>query len=230
MNENQEIIKPPAGLSKEKEQQISAAAARAIEIRDKSRSFLVQDEKTYQTASNGLKKIKEMSKVISELIGPFVRDTYDSWKKAKARENTIMKPLGDAKEHLDGQIRRFLLKKEEERREKEEKERRDREEAMKKALEAENAGNHAEAEVIIEQAAIAESTPTITEAAPSGGPVIMKKWKARITNPRLLPREYLIPNEALINSIARGLKGNDPERPEIPGVEFYQDIIPSSRF
>jgi len=50
-------------------------------------------------------------------------------------------------------------------------------------------------------------------------------WKARIVDFKLLPDEYKLPNEALLNSFARSTKGTRP----IPGVEFYDDHVVTMR-
>jgi len=50
-------------------------------------------------------------------------------------------------------------------------------------------------------------------------------WKARVVDFALLPDEYKLPNEPLLNSFARSTKG---ERP-IPGVEFYDDRVVTMR-
>ena len=44
-------------------------------------------------------------------------------------------------------------------------------------------------------------------------------WKARVLDFKILPDEYKLPNESLLNSFARTNKGQRP----IPGVEFYND-------
>lgn len=48
-----------------------------------------------------------------------------------------------------------------------------------------------------------------------------ENWSFRITDPSKLPREYLVPNEAAIRSVVRGLKGAT----NIPGVEVFRDDI-----
>ena len=50
-------------------------------------------------------------------------------------------------------------------------------------------------------------------------------WKMRIINPALIPREYLMPNEKVLNQIAKAMKNQG----RIPGVEFYNEPISSVR-
>lgn len=50
-------------------------------------------------------------------------------------------------------------------------------------------------------------------------------WKARVVDFALLPDEYKLPNEQLLNSFARTNKGQRA----IPGVEFYNDRVVTVR-
>lgn len=50
-------------------------------------------------------------------------------------------------------------------------------------------------------------------------------WKARVVDFALLPDEYKLPNEPLLNNFARSTKGTRP----IPGVEFYDDRVVTMR-
>lgn len=57
---------------------------------------------------------------------------------------------------------------------------------------------------------------TRTELGTLGGRVT---WKARVLDFKLLPDEYKLPNERLLNSLAASTKGTR----QVPGVEFYTD-------
>jgi hypothetical protein len=50
-------------------------------------------------------------------------------------------------------------------------------------------------------------------------------WKAKVVDFALLPDQYKLPNESLLNSHARSTKGQRP----IPGVEFYDERIVTMR-
>ena len=52
-----------------------------------------------------------------------------------------------------------------------------------------------------------------------------KLWKARVTDERLIPREYLIVNQSALDQVAKATKGAI----QIPGVEFYsEDVVRSA--
>ena len=54
----------------------------------------------------------------------------------------------------------------------------------------------------------------------AAGTKVMRPWKFEITDPALLPREFLIPNEQLIRATVSSLKG----AAKIAGVRIFQDI------
>lgn len=86
-------------------------------------------------------------------------------------------------------------------------------EAMRAAAQAHLAGDHKGAQLALQVANYAQAT------APAG--TSMKQvWKAEVTDPSRVPREYCIPDEKLLARMAREAKERPPE---IPGVRFYQD-------
>ncbi len=61
---------------------------------------------------------------------------------------------------------------------------------------------------------------------PSSEVATKKLWKFRVVDLQKIPRDYLIPNEKLLQAIATGSK----EQANIPGVEFfYEETISAKR-
>ena len=60
--------------------------------------------------------------------------------------------------------------------------------------------------------------PTIirTESATVSG---RDNWKARVLDFKIIPDEYKLPNEQMLNALARSTKG----KAQVPGVEFFND-------
>ena len=68
--------------------------------------------------------------------------------------------------------------------------------------------------------------PTVASKVEKPQGVSMKKlWKARVIDEKLVPREYLIVNEQMLNKVANATKGSLP----IPGVQFYAEDVLASR-
>lgn len=61
--------------------------------------------------------------------------------------------------------------------------------------------------------------------ARAAGTAVRRPWKFEITDPTLIPREYLIPDEKKIGELARSLK----EKAAIPGVAFFEDMAIGGR-
>lgn len=99
--------------------------------------------------------------------------------------------------------------------------RKEAERLAKKAAEAEAKGKTEKAEELRQQA---QEATTIAPIVPPkvekiNGIKTMKIWKFRIVNEKLIPREYLIPNEKMLGQVAKATKGTI----EIPGVEIYPE-------
>ena len=61
--------------------------------------------------------------------------------------------------------------------------------------------------------------PVVAAAPALEGVAVRTYWKARVVDAALVPREFCIPDESLLDKIARESKGTK----RIPGVEFYAD-------
>lgn len=98
--------------------------------------------------------------------------------------------------------------------------------AEKKAATAESKGN-AEKAAEIRAAVPIVPVPTVVVAAPKiAGISTRTRWKWRVSNPKVIPREYMIPNEPMLNKFAEATKGAVP----VEGIEFYsEEEIAASR-
>lgn len=90
---------------------------------------------------------------------------------------------------------------------------------LKKAEKLEARGNVEKAEEIKQQAAEIVASSSIQLEIPKPGIITRVTWKARIIDANAVPRQYLKPDEEMLNGIARASKGIL----QIPGVEFYPD-------
>jgi len=106
------------------------------------------------------------------------------------------------------------------------------EEAAASGRVAEAAKLSAKAETVIEKAgakseelqARAQSVvmPSIVSEQPKVAGISTRKvWKARIADPRKVPREYLVVNEKMLDAFAKATKG----AVSVEGVEFYSEDV-----
>jgi len=226
MTEETKTIEPGTFLAPEQPaekpaDQVSQVAQQAIQMRDGSLKFFVKDDAQYQTATNGLKKIKGVRKMIKDLLDPMVKAAYDAYKKNADRRKEIEAPLDDAERHLKNQMAKYADLKERERRDAERKAREEADEKMREAEKAAEEGRHTEADIALQEAAQMEVAPPPVIAAPTVvGAHTTKRWAYEITDPDQVPREYLMVDEGKISGIARATKNTDTPQ-AIPGVKFY---------
>lgn len=99
------------------------------------------------------------------------------------------------------------------------------EDAERAAKVAEAEGDAAKADRIIEAAFLPEQAPRpvaiATEAAPKvAGHSVRTTWDYRVTDPTIVPREYLMLNDKMLAAKARTEKANA----HVPGIEFFEDF------
>lgn len=74
------------------------------------------------------------------------------------------------------------------------------------------------APVVAPVVTLPKSTPTVA------GLSFREVWKYRITNIDLLPKAYMVPDEARIGAVVRALKAQT----DIPGIQVYSEKVPSA--
>lgn len=162
--------------------------------------------------------------------------------KIRREKEEKLRKEAEAEERRQREIKE---KQEREWREKEEKARKEREAAEREAAKAKSEKARKEAE---ERAAKAEAeqmkaarmaeerrieaasvqvvapivAPTVSKVA---GVSTRKDWKARVVNPDLIPRDYLMVDESKLNKVAAATKGSL----SIPGVQMYAVDVMASR-
>jgi len=143
-----------------------------------------------------------------------------------------LEQLGNAERQIKSAMLTFTQEREKARREQEEQlqalARAERERLNKltseKLSQALETGNLEKAEEILD-AVVEVATPTVQQEKPKvQGVKTVIRWKYRIVDESLIPREYLIPNEKLLANIAVTTKGTV----KIAGIEFYSESTVSS--
>ena len=189
----------------------------------------------YDKGNALLKDIKARIKQVKEYWKAPKAAALNAHKTLVARENDMLKPL----ESAEGVIKRAMLDYttaiEKARREAEEAARREREAEAKRlealAAQAEEQGDEDTAEILRDMSEEVPMPTVNAEPVPvSKGASVRTTWKARVTDPKLVPAyfdgyELRTINMTALNSIARWRNGEA----EIPGVEFYRESTLSVR-
>lgn len=189
----------------------------------------------YERGGNILKDIKARIKAVK-----------DYWKQPKAaaqaahktlvdREKQMLKPLEDAESTVKKTMLAYDTEVKRKRQEAEEAARRAREAEAERlaalAAKAAQEGDEDTADVLLDMAEEVPVQAVAVEAAPvAKGVSVRKTWKARVTDPKLVPAywdgmELRSINMTALNNIAKWRNGEA----QIPGVEFYQESNMSVR-
>lgn len=188
----------------------------------------IVDQFSYEKVVSFRVIAKEREKIINETFDPIIEKNRSAWKQALATRDKFLNPVleiigmidSNIKAHKREQDRKMQEEQERLRREAEERARKEQERLNARAEKWEEKGNGAKAESLREQAEQVE--PLVPTAAPIftkvKGDNTRRIWKAEVIDFKILSDDYKIPNEQLLNSIARSTKGQQ----KINGVKFYE--------
>lgn len=216
-------------MQEELEKRVLNLPVRATEIQ-------VKDQASLSIANEFLLGIKALQREIDSTFDPIIQATHDAHKKALAQKKKFEDPIIQAERMVKPKIGAYLQEQERIRREAEEAARRAEwerkraeEEVLRKAMEAEAKGKAKEAKKIIEEAAKIEQTapalPIIPQRQQTQGITMREVWKFEITDSKLIPREYLMPDIVRIGKIVQACKGET----SIPGIRVYSEKIIAAR-
>lgn len=176
----------------------------------------ISDAATREIACNFLKAVKARIKQVTEFWSEPKKKAADAHKAICEQEKKFLQPLRDAEAKVKEKIGVFDLAERKRLQEEEERRRQDAMAAMSLAVEAEKSGNTAAAREAI---AIAAMESAQVEVVPkSAGVTTRYEWRARVVDPILIPRMFLMVDEKALQAYAKSTKGKSV----VPGVEFYE--------
>ena len=198
---------------------------KALTIVDQAKAVKVIDGETYTSAGLLWKAIGDMIAEVKSTFDPICDAAHKAHKTATEKRSKYLDPLqvayksvkslmsdydAEQKRKAEAEQRRLeaLAKKEEEDR------------LIAEAAEMEKNGQHEEAAAIIEEPVYVPPI-TVKKDVPkmAGGPVYRTIWKFKIYDAKLIPREYLIPDEKSIGGVVRASQG----KIKIPGIQSYEE-------
>lgn len=210
------------------EQESTSVITQANEVK-------ITNQLTYEKSCDFLKIVKGLQKKIEESFNPIVQKAHSAWKESISQRDKHLNPVKSAEQLVKEKINSYLAYREMERRREELKLRqeaearaqKERERLAERADKWEEKGKTEKAEDLKEQAEQVEAlTPVVMPNVQKVNGISTRKvWKAKVINFDKLPSAYKLPNQQLLDSVARTTKGNQ----QIEGVEFYSENIVTSR-
>lgn len=193
---------------------------------EKARAAKIVDQQTYNAAAEMLLGIKDLRKQIDETFDPIIKSAHEAHKTACDAKKKAESPLADAESIIKRMIGAWSIEQERIRREAEERARieaakLEEEMRIQAAVNAAEAGADTETVAQIMETPQPIIMPTVAPTFESAVGISTRKvWKYRIVDEKLIPREFLMPNERAISAIVKGMKG----KTNIPGIEVYEEI------
>lgn len=212
MNENtqQEIIPHQAEL----EQEVSAVVS--VEI-------AVTNQESYIAANDQIGKLQTLRKNIVAEFADTKKAAAEAHKRVCALEKKFLDPVDQRIAAFKNATIRWYSAEQARIRAEEEKKRREAEELAKLAAEAEAQGDEETAAEAVVEAAMAEAK--VTAMPKVSGTSMREVYKAVVVDVNALPREYMMPNQALIDRVVQTTKG----ALQIPGVKIEKTYINATR-
>ena len=196
----------------------------ALSVPDQARKIMITSHEAYARAGELLLTIKAIRKKITETFKPIKQKMDAAKQEVLDQERKADAPLKEAEALLSPQIIKWNTEQEKIRKAEEDrlqeiarKEEEDRQIAA--AIHAEETGNKEEAAAIMDAPVYVPPVVVKKEVPKVAGISIVERWKFRIVNERLIPREYLKVDEVLIGQVVRNSHGVI----KIPGIEAYNE-------
>lgn len=202
----------------------------ALSVPEQAKEIVIKTVDDYARAGEIMMTIKAIRKKITETFKPIKQKMDAAKQEVLDQERAADAPLKEAEQLLSPQIiawnrEQERLRQEEENRLREEARKQEEERRLQEAILAEQSGQKEEAEAIMETP-VQVAPVVVPKSVPKvAGMSIRENWKFKITNERLIPREYLKVDEVKIGQVVRALKSAT----NIPGVEVYNEGTVSGR-
>lgn len=206
----------PELVEHQNELQEEVSAVVAVEI-------AVTNQETYVQANDQIGKLQTVRKAIVERFSDPKKAAAEAHKKICALEKEFLNPVDQRIAALKNATVRWYAAEQARIRAEEEKRRKEAEELAKLAEEAEATGDEETAAEAVAEAAMAEAKVTVMPKV--SGTSMREVYKAVVVDVDALPREYMMPNQSLIDQVVQKTKG----ALKIPGVRIEKTYINSTR-
>jgi hypothetical protein len=196
------------------------------QVVSQAQSITIANAEDHEMACAFLTFVATRKKQIDEVFDPIVRKAHETHKEAVAQKKKVLDPLLLAEQNVKGKIVTYdawqqHLRQLEETRLAKLAQAEAEAKALAEAEQLEAQGDKELADLVLETAAAAPAPVVVLPPAveKQEGVSMRQTWKYRITDERLIPREYLMVNESAIGAVVRAQKGMT----KIPGIQAYSE-------
>lgn len=183
----------------------------------------VVDQPSFALANGLIARLQTQKKKVIDFFADSKRKAAEAHKAICNAEKAMLTPVDTRINALKCATTRWYAAEQQRIAAEEEKKRREAEDMARLAAEAEESGDAEMAQQAVIEATLAEaSVPVMPKCE---GTSMRAIWKAVVTDPDKVPREYLIVNQSALDALAKATKGSIT----IPGVRFEKTFVNSTR-
>lgn len=197
---------------------------KALSAIEQAKAFQITTQEERAAVDSFCVNLKALEKEVDAAYDEHIKAAHAAHKSLVAKKASYGQPIIEARNIAKGKLiawdaaeaQRCAV---EEARLRDEARKRAEDEALAKAERAAEFGDDKTADAIISAPVVV--APVVMPEAPKSQTVLQTRWKFRITNAALIPREYLVPDEKAIGGVVRSTKG----AVAIPGIEAYSERV-----
>lgn len=202
--------------------QQSKIVKEALEVAKKATSFEIKTDEDFTLAGEFGKNVAGRIKAVEEFFAPMKTQAHKAWKTICDTQSDVLTPLTAAKNHLATQIGEYSRQKEEERvaeenRQREIALRQEEDRVLAEAEHLQTIGKKEEAEAVLSEPVQAPVVVTRSTTPTVKGVSTRQSWHFQIVDEKLIPREYLTPDEFKIKKVVEAMK----TMTNIPGIRVF---------
>ncbi len=183
----------------------------------------VVDQVTYERANDQIGKLQTMKKGVEARFSDPKKKAQEAHKAICALEKEFLAPIESAMTVLKNGTTAWYAAEQKRIAAEEERRREDAEGLVELAVEAESNGDTETAAEAVMAAAV--ESAGVSYVPKCAGTAMREVWRAEVVDKNLVPREYLVVNQTVLDALAKATKGEM----EIPGVKFVKSYSNSTR-
>ena len=185
--------------------------------------IIVVDQDTYVQANDLIGKLQTVRKEVVERFADPKKKAAEAHKAICALEKDFLNPLDSRISALKNSTTNWYTAEQARIKAEEDRKRREAEEAARLAAEAEAQGETELAQEAVIEATMAQASVSVMPKVK--GTSMREVYRAVVVDVNALPREYMMPNQAMIDKVVQSTKG----ALQIPGVRIEKTYINSTR-
>ena len=194
------------------------------EVNSLTRSEIeVVDQPSFALANGLIARLQTQKKKVIDFFADSKKKAAEAHKAICNAEKAMLTPVDTRINALKCATTRWYAAEQARIAAEEEKRRKEAEDMARLAAEAEESGDTDVAQEAVIEATLAQASVTVMPKVE--GTSMRAVWKAVVTDPDKVPREYLIVNQSALDALAKATKGSIT----IPGVRFEKTFVNSTR-